>query len=122
MKYDIQIVSGGLGGTEGTWQLAKAGLRVRLSEMRGGGGMQRPRETATGAFLEHVTSGAEADTSQPMNVSFGLMPQMTGGRAKKLDRKKAYRARRRSAFARVAKHLRAPFQPRRIPVAADVDY
>jgi methylenetetrahydrofolate--tRNA-(uracil-5-)-methyltransferase len=34
----IHIVGGGLAGSEAAWQLAQAGLRVRLSEMRGGGG------------------------------------------------------------------------------------
>ncbi|MDP1907173.1 MAG: FAD-dependent oxidoreductase, partial [Hyphomicrobium sp.] len=34
---DIHIIGGGLAGSEAAWQLAEAGLRVRLSEMRGGG-------------------------------------------------------------------------------------
>src|SRR3954451_9680832 len=37
MSFDIHIVGGGLAGSEAAWQLAEAGLRVRLSEMRGGG-------------------------------------------------------------------------------------
>ena len=37
MPFDIHIVGGGLAGSEAAWQLADAGLRVRLSEMRGGG-------------------------------------------------------------------------------------
>ncbi len=39
MTYDIQIIGGGLAGSEAAWQLAEAGFRVRLSEMRGGGDM-----------------------------------------------------------------------------------
>ncbi len=35
MDQDIQIVGGGLAGSEAAWQLAEAGLKVRLSEMRG---------------------------------------------------------------------------------------
>jgi methylenetetrahydrofolate--tRNA-(uracil-5-)-methyltransferase len=35
--HDIHIVGGGLAGSEAAWQLAEAGHRVRLSEMRGGG-------------------------------------------------------------------------------------
>lgn len=35
--YDIHVVGGGLAGSEAAWQLAEAGHRVRLSEMRGGG-------------------------------------------------------------------------------------
>src|SRR5689334_7294692 len=37
MPFDIHIIGGGLAGSEAAWQLAEAGLRVRLSEMRGGG-------------------------------------------------------------------------------------
>jgi methylenetetrahydrofolate--tRNA-(uracil-5-)-methyltransferase len=37
MNEDIEIVGGGLAGSEAAWQLAEAGLKVRLSEMRGGG-------------------------------------------------------------------------------------
>ena len=37
MSHDIHIVGGGLAGSEAAWQLAEAGHRVRLSEMRGGG-------------------------------------------------------------------------------------
>jgi len=37
MSFDIHIVGGGLAGSEAAWQLAEAGFRVRLSEMRGGG-------------------------------------------------------------------------------------
>ena len=33
--HDIHIVGGGLAGSEAAWQLAEAGFRVRLSEMRG---------------------------------------------------------------------------------------
>src|SRR4051794_7861917 len=36
--FDVQIIGGGLAGSEAAWQLAEAGLDVRLSEMRGGGG------------------------------------------------------------------------------------
>ena len=45
MSFDIQIVGGGLAGSEAAWQLAEAGVRVRLSEMRGGGDMTPAHET-----------------------------------------------------------------------------
>ena len=35
MNYDIHIIGGGLAGSEAAWQLARRGVRVRLSEMRG---------------------------------------------------------------------------------------
>jgi methylenetetrahydrofolate--tRNA-(uracil-5-)-methyltransferase len=37
MAYDIHVIGGGLAGSEAAWQLARRGLRVRLSEMRGSG-------------------------------------------------------------------------------------
>ncbi|MCB2057067.1 MAG: methylenetetrahydrofolate--tRNA-(uracil(54)-C(5))-methyltransferase (FADH(2)-oxidizing) TrmFO [Novosphingobium sp.] len=37
MTYDVHIIGGGLAGSEAAWQLARRGLKVRLSEMRGGG-------------------------------------------------------------------------------------
>jgi len=35
MTHDIHIIGGGLAGSEAAWQLAEAGFKVRLSEMRG---------------------------------------------------------------------------------------
>ena len=35
MSHDVHIVGGGLAGSEAAWQLAEAGFRVKLSEMRG---------------------------------------------------------------------------------------
>ena len=51
-----------------------------------------------GALLGHITGGADAETFQPMNVNFGLMPPLTGPRVKKGDRKKLYTERARAAF------------------------
>ncbi|MFL6950444.1 MAG: methylenetetrahydrofolate--tRNA-(uracil(54)-C(5))-methyltransferase (FADH(2)-oxidizing) TrmFO [Xanthobacteraceae bacterium] len=45
MSFDIHIVGGGLAGSEAAWQLAEAGIRVRLSEMRGGGDMTPAHQT-----------------------------------------------------------------------------
>ena len=39
MAYDIHVIGGGLAGSEAAWQLGEAGIKVRLSEMRGGGDM-----------------------------------------------------------------------------------
>jgi methylenetetrahydrofolate--tRNA-(uracil-5-)-methyltransferase len=35
--HDIHVIGGGLAGSEAAWQLAEAGFKVRLSEMRGSG-------------------------------------------------------------------------------------
>ena len=45
MAHDIHIIGGGLAGSEAAWQLAEAGLSVRLSEMRGGGDTTPAHET-----------------------------------------------------------------------------
>lgn len=46
MAYDVHIIGGGMAGSEAAWQLAKRGLKVRLSEMRGGGDMTPAHQTA----------------------------------------------------------------------------
>ena len=45
MSFDVQIIGGGLAGSEAAWQLAEAGFKVRLSEMRGGGDTTPAHET-----------------------------------------------------------------------------
>jgi methylenetetrahydrofolate--tRNA-(uracil-5-)-methyltransferase len=45
MTHDIHIVGGGLAGSEAAWQLAEAGFKVRLSEMRGSGEMTPAHHT-----------------------------------------------------------------------------
>ncbi|MGV3768396.1 MAG: methylenetetrahydrofolate--tRNA-(uracil(54)-C(5))-methyltransferase (FADH(2)-oxidizing) TrmFO [Sphingobium phenoxybenzoativorans] len=41
----VHIIGGGLAGSEAAWQLAQAGVQVRLSEMRGGGDMTPAHQT-----------------------------------------------------------------------------
>ena len=62
-----------------------------------------PLETALGALLGHITGGATAETYQPMNINFGLMPPLTGPKVKKGDRKRLYTDRAREALAAVAR-------------------
>ena len=45
MDQDVHIIGGGLAGSEAAWQLAEAGFKVRLSEMRGGGNTTPAHET-----------------------------------------------------------------------------
>ena len=45
MTYDVHIIGGGLAGSEAAWQLGRRGVRVRLSEMRGGGGTTPAHQT-----------------------------------------------------------------------------
>ncbi|WP_108809959.1 methylenetetrahydrofolate--tRNA-(uracil(54)-C(5))-methyltransferase (FADH(2)-oxidizing) TrmFO [Sphingorhabdus sp. Alg231-15] len=41
----VHIIGGGLAGSEAAWQLAQAGIKVRLSEMRGSGDMTPAHQT-----------------------------------------------------------------------------
>ncbi|MDH3658804.1 MAG: methylenetetrahydrofolate--tRNA-(uracil(54)-C(5))-methyltransferase (FADH(2)-oxidizing) TrmFO [Alphaproteobacteria bacterium] len=47
-----------------------------------------PPTTAMGALLNHITSGADASTFQPMNINFGLFPPLAE-KTKKRERKPA---------------------------------
>jgi methylenetetrahydrofolate--tRNA-(uracil-5-)-methyltransferase len=61
--------------------------RFASSEARGEAIVTPPPTTAFGALLAHITGGADEKTFQPMNVNFGLFPELKGVRGK--DRKKA---------------------------------
>src|SRR5215213_11245091 len=72
MSHDIHIIGGGLAGSEAAWQLAEAGLRVRLSEMRGGGGTTPAHETDQ--LAEMVCSNSfRSDDAE--NNAVGLLHQ-----------------------------------------------
>jgi methylenetetrahydrofolate--tRNA-(uracil-5-)-methyltransferase len=94
--------AGQITGCEGYVESAAIGIlaaRFAMAELHGETLAPPPVETALGALLAHITGGANAETYQPMNVNFGLMPPPEG-RARKADRKKAYTDRARAAFAR----------------------
>ena len=93
--------AGQITGCEGYVESAAIGLlaaRFAAAELSGTTLLTPPAETAMGALLGHITGGANADTFQPMNINFGLMPPLSG-RSKKADRKKMYTERARAAFA-----------------------
>jgi methylenetetrahydrofolate--tRNA-(uracil-5-)-methyltransferase len=56
MTHDVHIIGGGLAGSEAAWQLARRGVRVRLSEMRGTG--ERTPAHQTDALAELVCSNS----------------------------------------------------------------
>src|SRR5881398_2377661 len=72
MSFDIQIIGGGLAGSEAAWQLAEAGLHVRLSEMRGSGDMTPAHETD--ALAEMVCSNSFRSDDAEHNA-VGLLHQ-----------------------------------------------
>jgi len=93
--------AGQITGCEGYVESAAIGLlaaRFAAAERRGLSLSAPPPETAMGALLGHITGGADAETFQPMNVNFGLMPPI-GGRTGKANRKKAYTRRARQRFS-----------------------
>ena len=72
MTHDIHIIGGGLAGSEAAWQLAEAGLKVRLSEMRGGGDSTPAHETDR--LAEMVCSNSfRSDDAE--NNAVGLLHQ-----------------------------------------------
>ena len=93
--------AGQITGCEGYVESAAIGLvaaRFAVAETRGETLPALPPETALGALLNHITGGADADTYQPMNINFGLMPPIEGPKTKKADRKKLYTSRAREAL------------------------
>jgi methylenetetrahydrofolate--tRNA-(uracil-5-)-methyltransferase len=72
MDFDIHVIGGGLAGSEAAWQLAESGLRVRLSEMRGGGDTTAAHETD--ALAEMVCSNSFRSDDAEHNA-VGLLHQ-----------------------------------------------
>ncbi|MGI9488934.1 MAG: methylenetetrahydrofolate--tRNA-(uracil(54)-C(5))-methyltransferase (FADH(2)-oxidizing) TrmFO [Geminicoccaceae bacterium] len=83
--------AGQITGCEGYVESAAVGLmagRFAAAEALGNSITLPPPTTAMGALLNHITSGADASTFQPMNINFGLFPPLEG-RMKKRERKPA---------------------------------
>jgi methylenetetrahydrofolate--tRNA-(uracil-5-)-methyltransferase len=102
--------AGQITGCEGYVESAAIGLiaaRFAAAELSGDHLLAPPPETALGALLAHITGGADADTYQPMNINFGLMPPLDS-RTRKADRKKAYTDRARAALAEWLEAINAP--------------
>ena len=76
MTYDVHIIGGGLAGSEAAWQLARRGLRVRLSEMRGGGSSTAAHQT--GALAELVCSNSFRSDDHTANAVGLLHHEMRG--------------------------------------------
>ena len=92
--------AGQITGVEGYVESAAIGLmagQMATLEMKGKSWTAPPLDTAHGALLYHITAGAVADSFQPMNVNFGLFPEIDipagTKRLKGRDRKAAYASR-----------------------------
>jgi methylenetetrahydrofolate--tRNA-(uracil-5-)-methyltransferase len=82
--------AGQITGVEGYVESAAIGLiagRFAAAEKSGAIASAPPPTTALGALLHHITGGANAETFQPMNVNFGLFPDVEG-KTKGKDRKR----------------------------------
>jgi methylenetetrahydrofolate--tRNA-(uracil-5-)-methyltransferase len=71
-EYKVHIIGGGLAGAEAAWQLAKRGVKVRLSEMRGSGDMT-PAHQGTGLAELVCSNSFRSDDWQ--NNAVGLIHQ-----------------------------------------------
>jgi methylenetetrahydrofolate--tRNA-(uracil-5-)-methyltransferase len=89
--------AGQVTGVEGYVESAAIGLlagRFAAEEALDHAVSAPPPTTALGALLGHITGGAEADSFQPMNVNFGLFPELPkSGKIRGKDRKQALSAR-----------------------------
>jgi methylenetetrahydrofolate--tRNA-(uracil-5-)-methyltransferase len=96
--------AGQITGCEGYVESAAIGLlvgRIAAAERLGDTFATPPQTTALGALYEHITGGARETTYQPMNVNFGLFPDLlpaegrkeNGRKLKGRDRKHAYAVR-----------------------------
>jgi methylenetetrahydrofolate--tRNA-(uracil-5-)-methyltransferase len=76
MTHQVHIVGGGLAGSEAAWQLAEAGLKVRLSEMRGSGEMTPAHHTD--GLAELVCSNSFRSDDAASNAVGLLHAEMRG--------------------------------------------
>ena len=71
--------AGQMTGVEGYVESAAVGLmagRMAAAGILGETFTPPPPETAHGALIAHITGGADAESFQPMNVNFGLFPEL----------------------------------------------
>ncbi|MCZ6591045.1 MAG: methylenetetrahydrofolate--tRNA-(uracil(54)-C(5))-methyltransferase (FADH(2)-oxidizing) TrmFO [Alphaproteobacteria bacterium] len=106
--------AGQVTGVEGYVESAATGLlagRFAAAERLGGplddAAAQPPKTTAHGALLGHITGGAVADTFQPMNINFGLLPPLDDGALADIPRKERKRERRKAIALRALADLDA---------------
>jgi methylenetetrahydrofolate--tRNA-(uracil-5-)-methyltransferase len=78
-SHDVHIIGGGLAGSEAAWQLAQAGAKVRLSEMRGSGEMTPAHQTD--GLAELVCSNSfrsDDDTKNAVGLLHHEMRELDG--------------------------------------------
>ena len=78
LRPDLRF-AGQITGCEGYVESAAIGLlagRFAAAEQLSREPVTPPATTALGALLGHITGGARAESFQPMNVTFGLFPEL----------------------------------------------
>jgi tRNA:m(5)U-54 methyltransferase len=89
LKSDRRIIfAGQITGVEGYVESAGSGYLAGITAARTAKGLEPilpPSESALGALVRHVTN-AEVKHFQPMNVNYGLFPEL-GGKIKKKERR-----------------------------------
>jgi methylenetetrahydrofolate--tRNA-(uracil-5-)-methyltransferase len=76
--------AGQMTGVEGYVESAAGGLVAGINAARlalGQAPIEFPRETAMGSLLHYITH-ADPDHFQPMNIAFGIMPELEGAKIK----------------------------------------
>ena len=96
-------MAGQITGVEGYVESTAMGLlagRMAVAQAKGETLPVPPNTTAIGALVTHITGGAAAKTFQPMNVNFGLFPEVDAkkGRRNRKVRYKAYTDRAKADF------------------------
>jgi methylenetetrahydrofolate--tRNA-(uracil-5-)-methyltransferase len=89
LKSDPRIIfAGQITGVEGYVESAASGFLAGIAAAGpGNGGLIPPPETALGALMHHITN-ADVKHFQPMNVNYGLFPELSGRVKKKEKRQK----------------------------------
>ena len=99
--------AGQITGVEGYVESASVGLlagRLAAADIMETAFPPLPEKTALGALISHITGGADAKSFQPMNINYGLMPDIigknpeTGRKFKKAERKAEKSKRARAAM------------------------
>jgi methylenetetrahydrofolate--tRNA-(uracil-5-)-methyltransferase len=107
--------AGQITGVEGYVESAAIGLLAGLfagRERLGHALEAPPPTTALGALLSHITGAADARTFQPMNVNFGLFPELPMPAGMSKSEQRAWRAERKPKLARRANDDLAAWQAR----------
>lgn len=94
--------AGQITGCEGYIESAAVGLlvgRFAAAERHGEVFAPPPPTTSMGALYGHITGGAREETYQPMNVNFGLFPDLEGAEGKRENGRKLKGRDRKGAYA-----------------------